>query len=175
MFESKHWKDIECGDLNAYSKAYVFYYNKLFNYGRNFTDNTAIIEDAIQSVFIMVWKNREKLNAIHSPHTYIFSAFRNHIFKEKKNLLETSLFKIKQDEDFEFGIDAILISKDTSAELSNRIQQALNKLTARQKEAIFLRFYEALSYEEVAQVMHISVKATYKLMARSLLQLKELM
>ncbi|MBA2762542.1 MAG: sigma-70 family RNA polymerase sigma factor [Segetibacter sp.] len=175
MLESKQWKDIESGDITAYSEAYVFYYNKLFNYGRNFTDNTAIIEDAIQAVFIMVWKNQKKLSTIHSPHTYIFSSFRNHIFKEKKNLVQTNLLKIRQEDSFEFGIDTILISNDTSAQLCNRIQQALNKLTPRQKEAIFLRFYETLSFEEVAQVMNISVKATYKLMARSLLQLKGLL
>ncbi len=175
MFESKRWTDIEFGDLTAYSEAYVFYYNKLFNYGRNFTDNTAIIEDAIQSVFIMIWKNRKKLNTIHSPHTYILSSFRNHIFKEKKNLIETKVLKIRQENGFELGIDTILNNKDTSAELCNRIQKALNKLTPRQKEAIFLRFYETLTFEEVAQVMNISVKATYKLMSRSLLQLKGLL
>jgi RNA polymerase sigma factor (sigma-70 family) len=52
------------------------------------------------------------------------------------------------------------------------LQQALNTLTPRQREAIFLRFYEELSYEEIAGVLDISTKATYKIVARALLQLK---
>jgi RNA polymerase sigma factor (sigma-70 family) len=53
-----------------------------------------------------------------------------------------------------------------------KVQEGLKALTSRQKEAIFLRFYEGLSFEEVATVLHISVKATYKIMARSLESLR---
>lgn len=46
--------------------------------------------------------------------------------------------------------------------ISEQLQLTISKLTARQKEAIFLRFYEQLSYEEIAEVMGITVKASYK-------------
>lgn len=46
-------------------------------------------------------------------------------------------------------------------------------LTARQREAVFLKFHENLSYEEIAEVMDISVKATYKLMAIALSELRD--
>ncbi|MEJ7830747.1 MAG: sigma factor-like helix-turn-helix DNA-binding protein, partial [Segetibacter sp.] len=52
---------------------------------------------------------------------------------------------------------------------------ALKALTPHQREAIFLRFYQTLSYEEVAETLNISVKATYKIIARSLSALKESM
>ena len=150
---------------------YVFYYKRLYNYGRKLTENTSLIEDAIQAIFIKLWKDRDKLSDISAPNAYIFYSFRNYIFKEKKKLLKL----VFQKEDQEFSIDTIIVHHETTAELRNRIQKALVMLSPRQREAIFLRFYEALSFEEVAQVMNISVKATYKLMARSLLKLKELL
>lgn len=169
--EKERWNHIEQGNMEAYSETYIFYYKKLYNYGRKFTDNTALIEDAIQVVFVMVWNNREKLADIYSPHSYIFYSFRNYIFKEKKKQQKV----VFQSQEPEFSIDNIIINKETTAELNKRLQKALTSLTSRQREAIFLRFYEALSFEEVAQVMNISVKATYKLITRSLLKLKELL
>lgn len=169
--ERERWKYIEQGDIDAYSETYVFYYKKLYNYGRKFTDNTTLIEDSIQSIFVMLWKDREKLSGIYSPQSYIFHSFRNYIFKEKRKLQKVFF----QGEEQEFGIDNIIINKETTDELSKRLQKALTQLTPRQREAIFLRFYETLSFEEVAQIMDISVKGTYKLIARSLLKLKELL
>jgi RNA polymerase sigma factor (sigma-70 family) len=120
---------------------------------------------------VILWKDREKLINIRSPHSYIFYSFRNYILKEKRKLQEVAFQKEEQ----EFGIDNFIIHKETTSHLNNQLNQALKSLTPRQREAIFLRFYEALSFEEVAQIMNISIKATYKLVARSLLKLKDLL
>jgi RNA polymerase sigma factor (sigma-70 family) len=46
--------------------------------------------------------------------------------------------------------------------------KALNSLTKRQKEAITLKFYDGLSYQEVAVLMAMSVRATYNLIYRAI-------
>jgi RNA polymerase sigma factor (sigma-70 family) len=51
----------------------------------------------------------------------------------------------------------------------------MNSLSARQKEVIYLRYFEELSYDEIASIMHISVKATYKLSARALDSLRQIL
>ena len=66
-----------------------------------------------------------------------------------------------------------MIKKELDNELRIRLKTALASLTDRQREAIFLKFYEGLSYEEVSAIMNISTKATYKIMARALGMLKE--
>lgn len=166
--EKERWNDIKQGNIAAYSETYVFYYTKLYNYGKKFTDNTALIEDAIQAVFINVWKDRNKLDSVYAPNSYIFCAFRNYIFKEKQKLRKKGV----PVEEEEFAVDHFILYKEATLALNKRMQRALEQLSPRQREAIFLRFYEALSYEEVAQIMHISVKGTYKLIARSLIKLK---
>ncbi|MBS1563351.1 MAG: RNA polymerase sigma factor [Bacteroidetes bacterium] len=165
------WRHIEAGDKEAYSQAYIFYYKKFYNYGRKFTENEVLLEDTIQEILMDLWKNKERLSAIAFPHTYLFTAFRRLLFK-----------KIKQDARFqhylaeaepEFGPEHFIIREETDVLMRQRLRQALATLTARQREAIFLRFYEALSYEEVADIMNISVRATYKVVARALLELKQ--
>ncbi len=168
------WANIEIGNKEAYSEAYVFYYKKLFNYGKKITNDIAMIEDSIDEVFIMIWTNRESLHAIISPQAYIFSSFRNNLCKKIKSSKMIQLYEEEQQKEIQFAIDSIIIQKETDLAMKVQINKALQQLTDKQREAIFLRFYEELSYVEIAGVMNISVKATYKLMARALNELKEL-
>ena len=46
--------------------------------------------------------------------------------------------------------------------------QALNQLSPRQKEVLYLRYFEELEYNEIAGMMDISVKGVYKLNSRAL-------
>jgi RNA polymerase sigma factor (sigma-70 family) len=167
------WIDICEGSKDSYSKMYSSYYSKFFNYGRKFTDNIPLIEDVIQDVLVSIWINRKNLSSINNPYIYYFTVYRNALFKKIK---EAKLLKDDiVDTEPVFAIDSIIISRETDKELKIQLEAALQKLTSRQREAIYLRFYENLSYDEVAAILNISVKATYKIMARALLQLKDTM
>ena len=168
------WANIEKSDKESYSEAYIFYYKKLYNYGRKITDDIPMIEDSINEVFIVIWTNRQTLHKIVSPQAYIFSSFRNNIFHKIKSAKAIRLSEEEQQTELQFAIDSIIIERETDTDVKARIEKALQQLTDRQREAIFLRFYEGLSYIEIARVMSISVKATYKIMARALSQLKEI-
>lgn len=173
--EKECWTNIGSGDKKAYSEVYVFYYKKLYNYGRKFTDDIAMIEDSIDEVFIMIWNIRQNLYKISSPQSYIFSSFRNNMFKKIKTLKKTQFYEIIPDVEIEFSTDIIIIKKETDVALQHQLKKALQQLTSRQREAVFLRFYEELSYIEIAGIMNISVKASYKIMARALHELKEIL
>lgn len=156
----------------AYKEFYKEYFKKLYNYGRKFSTDTSLIEDTIQDVFLDLWANKHKLKNVNSVNSYLFSSFRYILFRRIRDVN-----KIVTDDKFEtepaFSVDHILISQEVDAELKVKLKKALEILTPRQHEAIFLRFYQGMSYEEVAVVLNISVKATYKIMARSLSALKE--
>jgi RNA polymerase sigma factor (sigma-70 family) len=160
------------GDREAYSKLYVDYFKKLYNYGKKFTEDGFILQDSIQEVFLDIWIKKDKLKGIDTAGSYFFSSFRYTLLRKIKQSRKTV-----QSNEFEtepvFSSDHFMISKEVSEELQRKLQTALNDLTPHQREAIFLRFYEGLSYEEVAAILHISVKATYKIMARSLSALKD--
>lgn len=167
-------KKIMEGDIDAYSVVYKEYYRKLYNYGHKFSSDTALIEDAIQEVFFDLWNRKEKLKNIESFNSYIYSSFRYTLMKKLKDMKKLS-FREEPGEDgeFEFSAESVMIEKEKNAEDEKSLELAYKKLTPRQYEAIFLRYYEQLSYEEVARVLKISVKATYKIMARSISSLKD--
>ena len=133
-----------------------------------------MIEDAINDVFTMVWKNRQRLSAIKSPQSYLFSSFRHSLFKKLALQQKKFIHPISgEPEEIEFSIESIIIERETDDHLRERIEKALTTLTSRQREAIFLRFYEGVPYAEIATIMNVSVKASYKIMARALAELKD--
>lgn len=169
--DEQTWQNIIEGDRVAYAKLYADYFKKFYNYGRKFTIDNELIQDAIQEVFLIIWSRRKTLK-IKSFNSYFFSSFRFVLFKKIKQSKKVVQARQVENEP-EFSIDYAIINKEINEELQQKLQSALENLTPRQREAIFLRFYEGLSYEEVAAVLNISVKATYKIMARSLLRLKD--
>lgn len=171
--ENEVWAQIGNGKQDAYAQLYVFYYKRLYNYGRKFTSDTALLEDALQEALMAVWTGRDRLKTLRTPHTYLFNSFRFILFRKIRQAKRLSPYTEAQEGEPEFGVEQVLVLRDTEAALSQRLEQAVRGLTSRQREAVFLRFYEGLSYEEVAEVLGISVKGTYKVMARALLQLKE--
>lgn len=157
--------------VKDYEVTYKTFFNKFYNYGKKFTIDTSLIEDSIQEVFLDIWKKRKPNQAVEFSKSYYFAAFHYTLFRKIKN--KAKFENVLDYVEPEFSAEKKIISKEISEEKRKKIQQALQSLTSRQREAIFLRFYEGLSYEEVAEVLNISVKATYKIIARSLSSLKK--
>lgn len=166
------WLRIGEGDQQAFAEVYRFYYKRFYNYGRKFTDNESLIEDATQETLMTVWDKRQKLSTIEYISTYFYTSFRHTLFGKLTQHRKIVLGD-RADDGPEFSIDQVIIAKEADAVIKEKLQKALATLTTRQREAIFLRFYEGSSYEEVASVLNITTKATYKIMARALQQLKE--
>lgn len=170
--DNPDFKLIMNGDIDAYSGLYKEYYKRFYNYGRKFTTNIYLIEDSIQEVFLDLWKRRDKLSHVDSPNYYLYSSFR-YVLIKKIRQHDKIVFSQSAEEEYEFSSEHVIVSNELNEELQSKLKKAIKTLTGRQLEAIFLMYYEGLSYKEVAAILNISVKATYKIMARSLLALKE--
>lgn len=165
------WEAFKKGDKNAYAVIYRYYYPRLYNYGLKFTANKILVEDSIQEIFTGFWFNRHKMGAVQTAGSYLFVSFRNHLTRSLDAQLRTTsadghLF------DIEVSADQVMINAERMYEQRVQLTRALEQLTERQKEVIFLKFYENLSYDEIATLLRISTKATYKLAARAIAELR---
>lgn len=172
QLEQNLWVRVFQEDKDAYAEVYRFLYKKFYNYGKKFSTVEPMIEDAVQEALLIIWEKRKSLMTIDHKTAYFYSTFRNILFtKIKQQQFVLPDDKILEEPDF--SADQIIIERETDAELKAQLQKALANLTTRQREAIFLRFYEGLSYENVAVILGITTKATYKIMARALSGLKD--
>ena len=84
--------------------------------------------------------------------------------KRLKKRLSTEGLETGEEDHFHlaFSYETSWLENRISLERSELLLNALNQLPGRQKEAIFLRFYEGLSFAEIAAVMEVEQTSVYK-------------
>ena len=167
------WEAFRNGSKEAYATIFRRFYPALVNYGRKFCDGQEVVEDCAQEQLLQFWMMRHKLGSVQQLPCYLFVSFRNQLFKNIRSARRMTVETIDAPEfEFELSADQMMINEEHIYEQSISLRNAMKQLTGRQKEALFFRFYENMSYEEIATVLDISTKALYKLMARSLSELR---
>ncbi|HFC76823.1 MAG TPA: sigma-70 family RNA polymerase sigma factor [Candidatus Moranbacteria bacterium] len=167
----KLWIKIRKGNQFAFDKLYKFHVQMLFNYGIKLSNDRQLIQDCIQELFINLWKNKENLNLNHSVKQYLFISLRHLIIRKQQKINP-----ISSTENFEqLGLSVITPDVENLTFKNKKIQTvkaAIQHLPKRQKEAIFLKYFESLSYDEIASVMDIQISAVYKLVSQAIKNLK---
>lgn len=174
--DNETWEACRNGDKTAYAFIYRAYYSRLFVYGCKFTQDKNLVEDCIQEIFTNFWINRQHFFAVKAFQAYLFVSFRNKLvrsIRDQHRSLAQSLSENEYDFELELSADQVIIDSEKMFEQKIILNDALTRLTERQKEIIFLKFYSNLSYEEIAGILEISVKATYKLFARAISELRQ--
>ncbi|MDI3320582.1 RNA polymerase sigma factor [Pinibacter soli] len=160
------WAAFLKGDDGGLEKLYQLYFDQLYAYGFRYCADAVFVEDAIQDLFIKFINTRHKLTTPSSVKNYLFGSFKNLLIDKLRAEKRQSAY----DSPFEFSlaIDDKVMEKEQAMLLHKKLQRAMEQLTARQREAIYLRFYENFSYQEISSILDLSPKATYKLMARAI-------
>jgi RNA polymerase sigma factor (sigma-70 family) len=70
-------------------------------------------------------------------------------------------------------IEDKLIMEEDAEEIRQKVENVLSRLTDRQREIVYLRYIKEQSYEEIAEIMQISVAACRNLISKSIARLKE--
>lgn len=166
------WNAFRKGDMDAMESIYRDYYQALYNYGYQICKNIDLVRDAIHNLFMDLWRRHQYLGDTNNLKFYLFKALRRQLIhcmeREKKN---TSV-----DDMLSAMIEAELSSAEASDAQEKQalaLKQAVQNLSNRQKEVIFLRYYENLSCEEIAEVMQININTVYNNVSLAIKKLKE--
>lgn len=176
--DNSHWKLMAAGDLQAFLCIYETHYKVLFTYGFTLTADRDITKDCLQELFLELWNTRASLNPeVTSIKSYLMTWLRRKISHEwkrrNKNLAEDG-YLYKSLPGSCDAYDQLLIAFQQTAEDKHKVQTALLQLTNQQREMIRLRFFEKLSFAEIAVKTSLSPRTIYNLMyeAIRLLRLK---
>lgn len=168
------WDMLRAGSGEAFEQIFRHYYPSLLNYGLRFNKDEEEVKDCIQILFMNIWERRAFLGNSDSIRNYLLASLRRLILKRAKaNPLtialddDDSLFHV------ELSVEMKMIHDQTLKENVISLQRAIQNLPARQKEALYLRFYNDQSFGEIALIMNISTRAVYKLIYKALDALNE--
>jgi RNA polymerase sigma factor (sigma-70 family) len=161
--DSVIWARFKEGDKDAYASIYSRYSSLLFRYGCKVIADREVVKDCLHDLFTEIWKNKSNLGNPESVKNYLVKSLRNKLLRELSKQA-----KFVDEENVEEGAygevcshEANLIYSQEKGEREKQLVNALKKLTNRQKEIIFLLYYNNLSPAEVASIMSVSVRTIY--------------
>ena len=164
-------------DEQALAALMKLYYADLYNYASRFTKDSGLIKDCIQEVFISLWQRRETTGTILSPKYYFIRAIKNKVLKSLHKLNRKNVSgELQEEYDFfhEFSIERIIIEKQISEEKADKLRKTLALLSKRQKEIIYLKYYQYLDHGQIAELMNISRQSVYNLLHEAIFKLRSL-
>ncbi len=169
------WNQLRLGDEEAFSTLFERYYSLLVNYGNTLMTGEDRVKDCVQDVFVDIWTYRYKLNEVIVVKAYLLSSVRKRIARLHHR--EHIFSNIKQIDSleflFDFSIEDRLIADETTAKKVAQLNKSINQLSDRQKEAIYLRYHQQLTVDQVADVLNLNYQSTKNLLHRAILQLRK--
>lgn len=174
IFISKRLRDrFVAGDDSAYSEIYELYAKDLYAFGLSLRVKPEIIEDAIHDIFVDIYTRRQNLEKVDNLKYYFIAAFRNRLFfllKKEPNTLEmddNNSYSLEQ-----VDYQEIWIEKEERVEKEQLIRKLYSELNKNQQEAIYHRYVEGLSCDEIAKLMNINYQSAKNLIHRAIKKMK---
>jgi len=165
--DSELWDLIREGNELAYTQLIKKYTKPLFNYGYRFFQDKDFLKDCVQDVFFELWNRRSRISATPAVKWYLFKAMRLRIFREQSKWTKSESLDESYDFLVDFSVESKIITDLENVTLNSRIEQVLNALPSRQKEILYLRFYENLDFESISQMMDISKQSVHNLLQKA--------
>jgi len=168
------WESFRKGNKEAFATLFREHYETLFRYGNKLTSDIEVLEDCIQELFIEIWQARTE-TPVFSVKAYLIKSLKYKILKSFRQKSKVLSLTAGNDHVFEWSHETFLIAEEVSAEKKQRISAALQRLSNRQREIIYLKYYQNLSYEEVSEIMNINYQVARNLLYQAIKSLKTLL
>jgi len=164
------WKEIKQNSKKALRRLHDKYFHQMYLYASKSTNgNKGLSEELVSDCFIKLWEDRKKIEIHDSVKHYLFLMLRNHIIDHhrKKRPLTEPL-----DQDFMAPGDEKFF--DDQKQYA-RLYLALKKLPDQCRKVLELAIFESLTYQEIAEKLHISKNTVKTQMGRAYKYLREML
>ncbi|MGV3557841.1 RNA polymerase sigma factor [Larkinella arboricola] len=165
------WTQAISGDATAYARLVHLFFQPLFLYGCKFTRNRELIKDCIQDVFLEVWQKRALLDSEIPPKPYLMASLRRRIHRAvlANRLVLTPDDRCADPEfEVEFSVEEAFIREEATLQTAGQCLRLLHSLPKRQQEVIYLKYFQELSRDQMAEVMNISPQSVSNLIQLAL-------
>lgn len=152
------------GDEIAFEELIERHQNAVIGTVAKMLGNATDAEDIAQQVFIRIWKSAPRYKRKAKFTTFLFTIARNLVFNESRKRSRKKEYSMDERED-----DYHLQTPDPQTEspddgllhkeLQAAVDKAIAELPENQRLAVVLRRYEGMPYEEIANVLELSVSA----------------
>lgn len=172
------WDKFRLGDTKALDMVYIREFQALYNYARKIHSDHDFVIDCIQELFAELWERRSHLGEAGSIRFYLLKSIKRKVIKKLNRLNPvTSTNMLTDDYNFkvEYSIEQDIVFKEITKESADKLREAIAQLSDRQKEIIYLRFYQNLKFDEISEIMSIKNQSARNLLFEGLSRLKAIL
>jgi RNA polymerase sigma factor (sigma-70 family) len=165
------WQSIMEDNELSFSILYKKYTKLLYNYGMHSCHDHDLVMDCLQELFASLWDNRKTSTNVYAVNAYLFKSFRRLLVKKLVWRKRFSLsLENREDRFFEIvlPLEQVMEQDEFEEDRISRLKLCIGTLTKRQREALFLKFYNNLNYNDIAVIMELQVDSVYNIISKAL-------
>ncbi len=165
------------GDISAFEELVLKYQDRIYNLCRHMLGNIHDAEDAAQDTFIKAYHNLDNFRPEASFYTWLYRIAVNTCLDYKKRPFFESFFK-EADEGEDY-IDEPASDRPSpeklyeSKQIGLALHNGIRNLPLKLRTAIVLKEIEGLSYEEIADILEVSIGTVKSRISRAREELKQ--
>ncbi len=166
------------GDEVAFAELVEIHQHAVLGTVAKMLGNATEAEDVAQQVFVRVWRSAPRYQPTAKFTTWLFTITRNLVFNEIRRRQRKPAVSLEEREEENFGtlsVDGEMKPDEFAlhAELETAVDAAIQRLPEKQRMAVVLRRYQEMAYEEIGEILGLSLPAVKSVLFRARAQLKE--
>jgi RNA polymerase sigma-70 factor (ECF subfamily) len=161
----------------AFEELMLRYQNRVITVLEHLVGHRQLAEDLAQDVFLRLYRSRKRYMPGAKFSTYLFTIANNvasNALRDQSRRREINI-TTSESPTGAYGLEHMALAASglmptrqaDKAEMREVIRRAVGTLIDRQRMAVLLSKFEAMSYEEIAQTMEMTPKAVKSLLARA--------
>lgn len=160
---------VASGNEAAFSELYTIWQPILSSFIFKITKSRELTAEVVQDVFLKIWVNREALLQVQNFKAYLFVVSKNQAINAFRIAMKE--LKISQQLEAKLRDESIEWVDDLESSHLALVDEAIDRLSPRQKEIYLLHRQSRLTYQEIADQLGIgrgSVKTHLELALKSI-------
>ncbi len=167
------------GDVQAFEKLVELHQSMVIGTANRMLGNAEDAHDIAQQVFLRVWKSAPRYEATAKFTTWLFTILRNLVFNETRRRSRRKEIPLEQETDdhapqqFADHTAPAADQLTQQEELEQALDKAIAALPEKQRLAVVLRRHEELPYEQICDILKMSLPAVKSLLFRARAELRK--
>lgn len=173
--DSMIWNAFRAGSREALDHIFKLYTTNLYSYGSRFTKDTDLVMDSIQDLFVELWNRRQSISETTSIKFYLFKSLRRRLIRAlfgAKRLESVKEEAHYLEDKINFSVEHFLVIQETEQFKKAKLKKAIEGLTRRQRESIYLKFFQGLDNQAIASIMGLSESSVNTLVSQAISALR---
>jgi RNA polymerase sigma factor (sigma-70 family) len=168
------WAKMRTGNDEALAELYRSYLPSLHKHGMYICRDRELVSDCIHELFSRLWTRREHIRAATNVKVYLYRSLERiilaQLFRSRRRYTYANTEDLSSD-----SFEKLLIDGELRKQQLGEIKKCLRALPKCQREVIFLKFFNDLTYPEISEIMNLQLASVYNLTSKAIERLREKM